>query len=54
MMKRHARRLARTVPGSDCREKIARALDGIREIRKRTGRVTIKELLSARNEGRKD
>jgi prevent-host-death family protein len=51
---RHGRRIARIVPELDRRqEEIHRALDGIREIRKRTGRITIKELLSARNEGRK-
>jgi hypothetical protein len=31
----------------------AEALAGIRELRKRTGRITSKELLSARDEGRK-
>jgi prevent-host-death family protein len=51
---RHGRRIARIVPELDRRqEEIEKALDGIRKIRQRTGRITIKELLSARNEGRK-
>jgi hypothetical protein len=54
MIMRHRRRIDRIVPESDRRqEEIDRALDGILEIRKRTGRITIEELLSARNEGRK-
>jgi prevent-host-death family protein len=51
---RHGRRIARIVPEVDLRqEEIAKAMEGIREIGKRTGRVTVKELLSARDEGRK-
>ena len=51
---RHGRRIARIVPESDRRqEEIDKAIDGIREIRKRAGRITVKELLSARDEGRK-
>jgi len=51
---RHGRRIARIVPEVDLRqEEIARAMEGIREIGKRTGRVTVKELLSARDEGRR-
>jgi len=34
-------------------EEIDKALAGIRELRKRTGRITLTELLSARDEGRK-
>jgi len=50
---RHGRRIARLVPETDRRqEEIDKALDGIREIRKRTGKITVKELLSARDEGR--
>jgi prevent-host-death family protein len=51
---RHGRRIARIVPEMDQRqEEIDKALDGIRAIRKGKGRITIKELLSARDEGRK-
>ena len=50
---RHGRRIAGLVPETDRRqEEIDKALDGIREIRKRTGKITVKELLSARDEGR--
>lgn len=51
---RHGRRIARLVPEQDRRqEEIDKALAGIREMRQRTGRITARELLSARDEGRK-
>lgn len=51
---RHGRRIARIVPEVERRqEEIDKALSGIRELRKRTGRITSMELLSARDEGRK-
>jgi prevent-host-death family protein len=51
---RHGRRIARIVPELDRRQdEIDKALDAIRDIRKGKGRVTIDELLSARDEGRK-
>ena len=51
---RHGRRIARIVPELDRRqEEIDKALAGIRELRRRTGRITVKQLLSARDEGRK-
>jgi prevent-host-death family protein len=51
---RHGRRIARIVPELDRRqEEIDRALDGIRDIRKRTGRITVQEILSARDDGRR-
>jgi hypothetical protein len=34
-------------------EEIDKALAGIRQLRRRTGRITARELLSARDEGRK-
>ncbi len=50
---RHGRRIARIVPEADRhQEEIDKALAGIRELRKRTGRITVSELLSARDEGR--
>ena len=54
IIKRHGRRIARIVPDVDRRqEEIDKALAGIRELRKRTGRITLKQLLSARDEGRR-
>ena len=51
---RHGRRIARIVPEVDRRqEEVDKALGAIRELSKCTGRITIKELLSARDEGRK-
>ena len=51
---RHGRPVARIVPEVDRRqEEIDKALAAIRELRKRTGRITVGELLSAREEGRK-
>ena len=54
IIKRHGRRIARLVPDVDRRqEEIDKALAGIQELRKRTGRITLKQLLSARDEGRR-
>jgi prevent-host-death family protein len=51
---RHGRRIARIVPETDRRqEEIDRALAAIRELRRCAGRITVGELLSARDEGRK-
>jgi prevent-host-death family protein len=51
---RHGRRIARIVPEHDRgQEDIDRALTAIRALRRRTGRITAEELLSARDEGRK-
>ncbi len=51
---RHGRRIARIVPEVDRRqEEIDKALARIREVRGRSGRITVDELLSARDEGRK-
>lgn len=51
---RHGRRIARLVPDVERhQEEIDKALAGIRELRKRTGRISAGELLSARDEGRK-
>ena len=51
---RHGRPIARLVPEQGRRqEEIDQALAGIREMRQRTGRITARELLSARDEGRK-
>lgn len=51
---RHGHRIARIVPEMDRRqEEIDKALAAIHEFRKRTGKITLAELLSARDEGRK-
>ena len=51
---RHGRRIARIVPEVDRRQQeVDKALAAIRELGKRTGRITLGELQSARDEGRK-
>lgn len=51
---RHGRPIARIVPEVDRRqEEVDRALASIRELRKRTLKVSIEEILSAKEEGRK-
>jgi prevent-host-death family protein len=51
---RHGRRVARIVPEADGRQKeVDKALASIRELKKRTGKITFMELLSARGEGRR-
>jgi prevent-host-death family protein len=51
---RHGRAIARIVPEVDRRqEEIDKAIAGIRDLRNRTGKVTVEELQSARDEGRK-
>jgi prevent-host-death family protein len=54
IIKRHGRAIARIVPEVDRRqEEVDRALASIRELRKRTQKVGIDEILSAKEEGRK-
>jgi len=49
---RHGRASARIVPeAARRREEIDRAIEGIKRLRARTGRITTKELLSSRHEG---
>ena len=51
---RHGRPIARIVPEVDRRqEEVDKALAAIRELRTRTGRITLGDLLSARDEGRR-
>ena len=51
---RHGRAIARLVPEVNRRqEEVDRALASIRELRKRTLKVTIQEILSAKEDGRK-
>lgn len=52
---RHGRPIARLVPEILVRrEEIEASIEKLKELRKRTGRISAEELLSARNEGRKD
>jgi len=49
---RHGRAIARLVPEPQRRqEEIDKAIEGIRAVRKRTGKIGLEELLSARHEG---
>lgn len=51
---RHGRAIARIVPEVDRRqEEVDQALESIRALRKGNSRVTIEEVLSSRDEGRK-
>ncbi|MBI1788908.1 MAG: type II toxin-antitoxin system prevent-host-death family antitoxin [Acidobacteria bacterium] len=51
---RHGRPIARIVPEPDRRQtEIDQAIANITALRKRTGRITLEELRSAREEGRK-
>ena len=51
---RHGRAIARIVPEVDRRqEEIDKAIANIKELRKRTGKITFEELRSARDEGRR-
>jgi prevent-host-death family protein len=51
---RHGRAIARLIPEmQQRRQEIDRAIDGIRSLRKRTGKISVAELLSARHEGHK-
>jgi prevent-host-death family protein len=51
---RHGRPIAKIVPEVNRRqEEVDRALASIRDLRKRTAKLTIEEILSAREEGRK-
>jgi prevent-host-death family protein len=51
---RHGKPIARLVPDAEQRQAdAAAAVEAIRELRKRTGRITVEELLSARDEDRK-
>jgi prevent-host-death family protein len=51
---RHGRAIARIVPEAQRRqEEIDRAIESIKGLRQRTGKITADELLSARHEGHK-
>jgi prevent-host-death family protein len=49
---RHGRAIARIVPEAHRRQaEIDRAIESIKALRQRTGKITLDELLSARHEG---
>ncbi len=49
---RHGRPIARIVPEAERRrEEIDKAIDSIRALRKRAGKIALEELLTARHEG---
>ena len=51
---RHGRAIARIVPEAHRRQaEIDRAIESIKALRQRTGKITLEELLSARHEGHK-
>jgi prevent-host-death family protein len=51
---RHGKAVARLVPDPDQRQRdIEQAIADIKEMRKHTGRATVKEILAWRDEGRK-
>jgi antitoxin (DNA-binding transcriptional repressor) of toxin-antitoxin stability system len=51
---RHGRPIARIVPEPQRRqEEVDKAIESIKALRKRIGKITIDELLSARHEGHK-
>ena len=51
---RHGRAIARLVPEADSRQaEVDRALEAIKALRKRTKKVSLKELLASRHEGHK-
>jgi prevent-host-death family protein len=51
---RHGRAIARIIPEAQLRqEEIDSAIDGIKALRARAGKLTLDEILSARHEGHK-
>jgi len=51
---RHGRAIARLVPEVDGRrEDIRRAIEEMKELGRRNGKITVEEILSARDEGRR-
>ena len=50
---RHGKPIARIVPDEDARkERVRRAIEGIKELRKHTQPATIEEIIAWKNEGR--
>ena len=54
LITRHGRAIARIIPEAHTRqEEIDKAIDDIKAHRKRTGKITLEEILSSRHEGHK-
>jgi len=52
---RHGRAIARIVPEVDHRQQeVDQAIDSIKTLRRRTGTITVQDLLTARHEGHED
>jgi len=50
---RHGRTIARIVPDSEIdHARVRQAIEGMRSLRKKIGRLSLEEILSARDEGR--
>jgi prevent-host-death family protein len=50
---RHGRAIARISPEAEIdRERVARAVEGMKALRQKIGRLSLDEILSARDEGR--
>ena len=50
---RHGKRIARLIPEVEIdQERVQRAIDGMRALRQRTGKVSLEEIISMKNEGR--
>jgi prevent-host-death family protein len=50
---RHGRRVARIVPEKDFeQERVEKAMEEMRQLRARIGKLSLEEILSARDEGR--
>jgi prevent-host-death family protein len=50
---RHGKRVARLIPEVEVdRERVERAVEGMRVLRQRIGKVSLEEILSMKNEGR--
>jgi prevent-host-death family protein len=51
---RHGKAIARIIPETDRRqEEIDKAIEGIKALRPRTGKISVDELISAKHEGHK-
>jgi prevent-host-death family protein len=51
---RHGKPVARLVPDAEARQKrVRQAIEGIKELRKRTKPTTIEEIIAWKNEGRR-
>ncbi len=54
VISRHGRAIARITPEPEIdAERVTRAIEGMKALRKKIGRLSLEEILSARDEGRK-